>query len=59
MQRTPVLEANPVSDPAQVVLVPLTFVNSVSIGEESVTLTAGGADFVCTREQWDAVTINR
>lgn len=56
-QRIQVLECHPVGALHESVLIPLPYVNSVSIGEESVTLYVAGNQFLCSRKDWDAATI--
>ena len=56
-QRIQVLEAHPVTALEETVLIPIPYVNSVSIGEETVTLYVAGNQFLCSRKDWDAATI--
>lgn len=56
-QRTQVLECHPITALEETVLIPIPYVNSVSIGEETVTLYVAGNQFLCSRANWDAATI--
>ena len=57
--RTQVLEAHPVNALEDTVLIPLPYVNAVEIGEQTVKLHAAGEQFLCSRSDWDAATIQR
>ncbi|MBU3637360.1 hypothetical protein [Polynucleobacter sp. es-MAR-4] len=39
------------------VLIPLPYINAVEIGEQTVKLHAAGEQFLCSRSDWDAATI--
>lgn len=56
-QRIQVIEAHPVDALDETVLIPVPYVNAVSIGDETVTLHVGADQFLCSREDWNNVTI--
>ena len=56
-QRMHVLQAHPVNALEETVLIPIPYVQQVQIEEKTVTLHVGGQQFLVSRAEWDAATI--
>ena len=56
-QRVNIIEAHPISDLAQTILIPVPYVTGVQIEEKTVTLHVAGNQYICSREDWDRATV--